>query len=126
MIKKEKCIVIDVDGTLCSVKKEGEEYCDLKPKKAVVNKINEYKKRGFYIILYTSRNMRTYEGNMGLIQANTAKVLIEWLDKNKIVYDELHFGKPWSGFGGFYVDDKAVRPDEFVKLDYKQIMELIK
>jgi len=37
-------------------------------------KLREYRSAGFYIILYTSRNMRTYGGNIGLIMANTAKM----------------------------------------------------
>ena len=34
-------------------------------------------------------------------------------------------GKPWCGFDGFYVDDKAVRPNEFKELSYEKIKELI-
>ena len=31
MIKEEKCIVFDVDGTLCPVKRSDQEYEDLEP-----------------------------------------------------------------------------------------------
>ena len=48
---------------------------------------------GFYIILNTSRNMRTYNGNIGLINKNTAKV--HYLEKYDIPYDEIYYGKPW-------------------------------
>ncbi len=127
MIKpeKEKVIVMDIDGCLCEKRKEGLSYDDLKPNASILNKLMEYKKEGFYIILYTSRNMNTYDNNLGLINANTAKTILDWLERWEILYDEIYFGKPWSGFKGFYVDDKAIRPTEFLSYDYEQIMNLL-
>ena len=69
--------------------------------------------------------MRTHEGNVGRINATTAKTVLTWLDKNNVPYDEIHFGKPWQGRGGFYVDDKTIRPDEFLRLDYDEILKLV-
>ena len=69
--------------------------------------------------------MRTYDGNLGLINANTLPVVMRWLDENDIPYDEILMGKPWCGIDGFYVDDKAVRPNEFKELSYEKIKELI-
>ena len=54
-------------------KKKTENYEDLIPFKSVIKKIEEYRAEGFYIILFTARNMRTYDGNLGLINANTSK-----------------------------------------------------
>tara|TARA_Y200000002_G_C22231296_1_gene475724 strand:- start:153 stop:539 length:387 start_codon:yes stop_codon:yes gene_type:complete len=125
MINKKKSIVIDIDGTLCPIKKKTENYEDLIPFKSVVKKIEEYRAEGFYIILFTARNMRTYDGNLGLINANTSKKIILWLEKHKIIYDEIYFGKPWPGEGGFYVDDRTIRPSEFIKLSYKEINKLL-
>lgn len=125
MIAEDKVLVVDIDGTLCGSKKEGETYLQIEPKMDVVNKLRQYKEDGFYVILFTARQMRTYQGNVGKINANTAKVLFEWLDVNKIPYDEVHFGKPWCGKRGFYIDDKAIRPSEFVNLTYEEIIKLI-
>lgn len=125
MIHSERALVMDVDGTLCRVKRPGESYADVHPVEAVVAKLREYRAKGFYIILHSSRNMRSYEGNLGLIIANTTRVLVDWLDRHEIPYDEIHLGKPWPGKGGFYVDDRAVRPDEFTRLSYEQIQELV-
>ncbi|MHC6202925.1 HAD family hydrolase [Breznakiellaceae bacterium SP9] len=110
----EMTIVMDIDGTLCPIKTADEKYIDLAPYTQVLEKLREYRKNGAYIILYTSRNMKTYGKNIGLINANTAKILLHWLDKWDIPYDEIHYGKPWAGEKGFYVDDRAVRPDEFI------------
>jgi len=125
MIEKENVLVMDLDGTLCPIKSKNERYEDLQPYVHVLEKLLEYRKKGFYIIIQTARNMRTYEGNVGRINANTAKVVFAWLDRHEIPYDEVHFGKPWSGKGGFYVDDKAIRPDEFVNLSYEEILGII-
>lgn len=125
MVKEEKCIVIDLDGTICPVKGKEEEYEDLLPYAEMLDKLHEYKAAGFYIILYTSRNMRTYGGNMGLITANTAKMTMAWLDRHNVPYDEIHFGKPWASRIGFYVDDRAVRPDEFLRLSQEEIEQLL-
>ena len=104
--------VFDIDGTICPIKKKEEHYEDLVPYKEIVEKIREYREKGAKITLYTSRNMNSYQGNIGLINARTAKVLLQWLEKWEIPYDEIIYGKPWPGHQGFYVDDRTVRPDE--------------
>ncbi len=118
-------IVFDIDGTLCPTKRADQSYADLKPAKEVVAKLREYHRQGFHIILQTARNMRTFRGNVGRIHAETAPVLIAWLARHRIPFDELHLGKPWPGKGGFYVDDKAIRPDEFARLSYAEIQKLV-
>ncbi|HOO27993.1 MAG TPA: capsular biosynthesis protein [Lachnospiraceae bacterium] len=118
--------IFDIDGTLCPIKKKEENYEDLIPYQEMVDKIREYKKDGAKIILFTSRNMNSYQGNIGLINANTAKVVLAWLDKWEIPYDEIIYGKPWPGHKGFYVDDRTVRPDEFLMLSVQELDELCK
>ncbi len=119
----EKKIIIDLDDTICST--ENGDYKNSKPKYDVINKIKEYKYKGFKIVIYTSRNMRTHNGNIGLINANTLPIILNWLEKHSVPFDEIIVGKPWPSFGGFYVDDKAIRPDEFLNLNYQQIKKLI-
>jgi capsule biosynthesis phosphatase len=125
MICKERCIVMDVDGTLCPIRKPEESYDDLEPFSDMLRQLREYKEKGFYVILFSSRNMNTFDGNVGRIAVVTGKQMMEWLDRHDIPYDEIHLGKPWPGRGGFYVDDKAIRPDEFMKLSYEDILKLV-
>lgn len=115
-------IVIDVDGTLAHSKGQGKEYSDCPPNEEVVAKLREYREKGFYIVVFSARQMRTYQNNVGLLQANTLPVLIDWLKEHDVPFDEVHVGKPWCGFDGFYVDDKAIRPDEFTSLSYEEVM----
>ena len=119
----KKKIVIDLDETICTTLNG--DYVNSSPKVNVIKKLCEYKEMGFYIIIHTSRNMRSYNGNIGLINAKTLPIIINWLEKNKVPYDEIVVGKPWPSSGGFYVDDKAIRPKEFVDLSYSEIQNLI-
>ena len=116
--------VFDIDGTLCPIKSKEERYEDLVPYSSVVEKLRYYKRNGAQIVLLTSRNMNTYGGNIGLINKNTARILLEWLDKWDIPYDEIIYGKPWPGHKGFYVDDRTVRPDEFMKYSPDELNEI--
>ncbi len=116
-------IVIDVDGTLCPIKPADRSYRDMVPYADMVAKIREYRALGFRIALYTARNMRTYQGNVGIINAVTAPELVDWLRRWDIPFDELYFAKPWAGEGGFYVDDRAVRPHEFLSMSYQELVE---
>ena len=115
-------IVFDIDGTICPIKKENENYADLVPKMDMIKKVRELKEEGYKIIFFTARNMRTYNGNLDLILQNTKPVLEEWLKKWNIPYDELIFGKPYPGKLGFYVDDKTLRPDELLSMSKEEPM----
>lgn len=120
-IYKNVTFIFDIDGTICPIKQLGERYEDLIPYADVVCKIKEYHERGARITLFTSRNMNTYKGNLGLINKNTAKILLEWLEKWEIPYDEIIYGKPWPGHKGFYVDDRSIRPDEFLNFSLEEL-----
>jgi len=124
--KVENCmkqIVIDLDNTITV--NDSSPYSDKPPNIDVIEMLKTYRERGFSIVISTARNMRTYEGNEGKIIANTVPIILEWLAKHDVPYDEVRIGKPWCGTEGFYVDDKAIRPQEFVSLSYDQIIELI-
>lgn len=118
-------IVLDVDGTLCPVKRPEQDYAELEPDAEMVARLRNLRaEAGAYIILQTSRNMRTYAGNVGKINANTAPVLLAWLKEWDIPFDEIYFGKPWAGRRGFYVDDRAVRPGEFLRYTEAELEKL--
>ena len=118
-----KRLIFDLDDTLCTT--QNSDYANAQPITEVIEKLRDYHRQGFTIVINTSRNMRTYQGNIGAINKNTLPIIIDWLRRHDIPYDELYVGKPWCGFEGFYVDDKAIRPDELVKLSYAEICQLI-
>lgn len=118
-----KNLVIDLDGTLTL--DTAASYQDKPVNTQVVEKLKEYHSKDFKITIYTSRSMRSSQGNIGKINAETLPQILEWLDRNAIPYDEVIVGKPWCGEEGFYVDDKAVRPSEFASLSYEEIIHLL-
>lgn len=120
----EYTFVFDIDGTICPIKQKDEKYEDLIPYEEVVEKIRYYKKNGAKIVFSTSRNMNSYDGNLGMVNANTAKILLKWLDKWDIPYDEIYYGKPWPGHKGFYVDDRTVRPSEFLEHSLEELNDI--
>lgn len=118
-----KRIIIDLDGTI--TRRETSDYENVAPNPEVVAQLREYREQGFEIVILTSRNMRTYEGNVGKINVHTLPTIIDWLERHDVPFDEIHVGKPWCGHDGFYVDDKTVRPTEFVRLGYEGVRELL-
>ena len=116
-----KRIIFDFDDTLTT----GGTLPGAEPNIELIEKLKEYKALGFDIIISTSRSVRTFNGNIGKINKETLPKLIVWLEKNNIPFDEIYVGKPWCGKEGFYVDDKSIRPTEFVNLSYKQIKKII-
>jgi capsule biosynthesis phosphatase len=119
-----KRLVFDLDGTLTH-DDPSVDYAERAPNAAMAEKLREYRLAGFEIVICSARNMRTYGGQIGKINAVTLPVIIDWLARHDIPYDELHVGKPWCGEHGFYIDDRAVRPAEFLDLSYEQIRALL-
>ncbi|MDZ4317436.1 MAG: HAD hydrolase family protein [Phenylobacterium sp.] len=117
-------LVFDLDGTLTH-DDPGVPYGERRVNRAVVDQLRAYRAMGFEIIICTARNMRTHGGQLGKINALTLPIILDWLARNDIPYDEIHVGKPWCGTDGFYVDDKAVRPSEFATLTYDEIRALL-
>lgn len=120
-----KRLVIDLDDTL-TIHKSAETYPDKAPNLPLIERLREYKAEGFEIIIQTARNMQTHQNSIGKINALTLPVVIDWLKRHDVPYDEIHVGKPWCGKEGFYVDDRAVRPSEFVNLSLDEIHTLLR
>jgi len=119
-----KRLVFDLDGVL-TIDDSSRSYADREPNLPVIDKLRDYRARGFEIVICSARNMRTHAGQIGKINAQTLPVILDWLGRHDIPFDEIHVGKPWCGDEGFYVDDRAVRPSEFVALSLEQIQALI-
>ncbi|EAL3939739.1 capsular biosynthesis protein [Campylobacter lari] len=118
-----KNIIIDLDGTLTL--DTDVPYKDKPINTNILRQLCYYKELGFKVTIFTSRNMRTYQGDIEKIKHNTLPIIVEWLDKHKVPYDDIIVGKPWCGYDGFYVDDKAIRPSEFAKYSYEEIIEIL-
>ncbi|WP_429090597.1 HAD-IIIC family phosphatase [Aeromonas rivipollensis] len=118
-----KKLIFDLDGTLTQANTSN--YRDVLPRLDVIARLKEFKALGFYIVISTARNMRTFEGNIGKINIYTMPIIIEWLNKHQVPYDEIIVGKPWCGDEGFYIDDRAIRPSEFANSSLEEIQHLL-
>lgn len=119
-----KRLIIDLDGTIT---KENPciAYKDKEPNIEVISRIRQYQEMGFTIVIHTARNMRSFNDCIGKINAHTLPTIIEWLKRHQVPYDEIYIGKPWCGTEGFYVDDRAIRPSEFISLSHEEVSALI-
>ena len=115
MTEKKLRICIDLDGTICEIRKDGQSYAEVKVKEGAKERIKALRDAGHIIIINTARNMGTTGHNVGKALKNVGKVTFEWLDKNGIAYDEIFFGKPNADIT---IDDRVVRFD-----DWKNITE---
>jgi capsule biosynthesis phosphatase len=106
-------ICVDLDGVICTLKKKGETYADVKLKPGVQETLKKYKDEGHYIIIQTARHMKTCESNIGLVNKRITKITLDWLDDHNIEYDEIYFGKPWCDV---YIDDNAYRFEGWDKI----------
>ena len=125
MAEKSKKIIMDVDDTI-TFHNSSPNYDEKLPRLDVIKKMVEYKDLGYEIILFSARNMKTYGGDISKINFYTLPILTSWLKKHNVPYDGLIMGKPWCGEEGFYVDDKSIRPKEFLELSEEEIKQLIK
>lgn len=95
----------DLDGTLVTFPTIHNDYASVLPIDKNIKHLKYLKKLGHTIIIYTARNMKTHNGNIGKINAHTTKIVFDTLDKYNIPYDEIYFGKPYADF---YIDDLAI------------------
>ena len=117
---KKLRICIDLDGTICNIRQEGESYADVKVKPYAAERIKALRAAGHTVIIYTARNMGTSGHNVGKALKNIGKITFEWLEKNKIEYDEIFFGKPNADI---MIDDRAFRfQDNWDKITEEELL----
>lgn len=99
-------IVIDLDGTICELKKTNESYTEVLPKSGVVDALNKFLDRGDTITIFTARHMKTCNNDIQLVKQRIEQVTKDWLKRHQIPYHHLIFGKP---YGDVYIDDLAIQ-----------------
>lgn len=125
-------IIIDLDHTICTPHDDADQsedphrkYRDATPDQDVIARLRAYRGKGAEIVIHTSRNMRTFGGDVQQIEKITLPLILDWLDRHAVPHDEVIVGKPWCGFDGFYVDDRAIRPSEFVAMTADEIEAML-
>ncbi|MEP7108273.1 MAG: HAD-IIIC family phosphatase, partial [Ferruginibacter sp.] len=80
-----KRLIVDLDDTV-SITIDGD-YINSSPVPEIIEKLKQYKKEGFEIVINSSRNMRTYKTNLGKINIYTLPNIIDWLRKHEVPFD---------------------------------------
>ena len=106
-----RSLVIDVDDTIS--KHTNRDYENAEPITEMIERVNQYFDAGWHIVYYTARGAVSCNGDVKLIEATRGPVLEKWMKDHGVKYHELRFGKP---IAVYYVDDKALRPDEFLNM----------
>ena len=110
-----RTLVIDIDHTICIPNDLAtdtyEKYGKAKPIWEMIEAIERAKKEGNYIILHTARRMATHNGDINKVIEDVGDITRDWLERYKVPYDELLFGKPNAVY---YIDDKALKPYQFI------------
>jgi ribonucleotide monophosphatase NagD (HAD superfamily) len=88
---KNKTLLIDIDGTICTEEKTFDRPL-AKPLPYAVEALKLLKKNGNIIILWTARGWEQY------------KITKKWLDQHGFVYDQIIMGKP---IVDYIIDDRA-------------------
>jgi len=108
----DKTLCVDVDDTICFT--ENFDYTASTPNEPVIAKLREARTHGWRIVLYTARGQGRSGGRIELISADVFEEVRSFCERFDVPFDEIVVGKPLARW---YVDDKAIRPDEFVELD---------
>lgn len=118
-----RTLVVDMDGTL-TIDDPGRSYADKLPNMDVIRKVREYAEKGYEIIIHSSRRMLTHGGDEARVIADIGPATFDWLKRYEVPYQGVRFGKPYAN-GAFYIDDKAVRPSEFLALSEEALLSLV-
>jgi capsule biosynthesis phosphatase len=109
---KKGTLVVDIDDTICTT--INRDYDNAIPHTEIIEKLNTLYRNGWEIVYYTARGQLSLNENLEEIKRLKIPEIRAWLNKHNVFYHDLIVGKP---YGTYYIDDKALRPDEFLKLE---------
>lgn len=98
----KKIFIFDLDNTICKTKKNF--YLKSKPKKDIIKKINQIKKNGHTVKVFTSRYMGRNNENRAYVKKKFYYKTFKQLKNWGLQFDELLMGKPSYDY---FIDDKS-------------------
>lgn len=106
-----KVLCVDVDDTICFT--TDRDYPNSTPNQPVINKLREAHALGYTIILHTARGQGRSNHSIAAVYDEVMAEIIEMCSRLEVPFDQIVLGKPLAIL---YIDDKAMRPDEFVEM----------
>lgn len=123
-------ILMDIDDTISRVDytlydhDDEIDFTQAIPNMKMINKIKELISKGINVTLYTARGM-PLTNDAEQARATRIDDLQCWLYKIGLGDIEVIFGKQWCWMEGFYVDDRSIRPSEFLENDLDGIKKIL-
>ena len=114
----KKTAVFDVDDTVLVT--QNRDYENSQPKMEVIEGMRALKEAGWFIYLHTARGMGRSNGDIVSVADDVFNEIETFCKKFNVPYDAIQIGKP---YGTVYIDDKAMRPEEFAA-QYKKLLEV--
>jgi len=112
----DKRVIVDFDDTIAITTTRDWETAE--PIWPTINKINNLHDKGWEIWIVTARGQLSCNGDFQKADKKYRKVIEDWLKKHSVKYHILSFEKRLASY---YIDDKALRPEEFVDLEIREI-----
>lgn len=110
-----KTLVVDLDDTISFT--TNRDFENATPNKELITKLNELYNSGWTINILTARGRLSCKS----LEEREQKYRIQiedWLNKNGVLYNSLSFEKPLATY---YIDDKAIKPEQFLETDFVKI-----
>lgn len=111
-------IVTDVDDTILFT--ENRDYANSRPNQPVIDGLRKLERNGWKIVLMTARGMGRSNGDIELVRKEVLAEIERFVEKYDVPCHEIVLAKP---FANAYIDDKALRPEEFVEKVDEMIAE---
>lgn len=108
-----RTIVMDIDDTISFSNLVGTVagYTHAVPNLPVIQTMQKLASEGYEFILHTARGWVSCNEDPIKAEEKYRIQIEEWLEKYKVPYSRIIFGKP---YGILYVDDKSMKPEEFI------------
>ena len=119
---KKLRLCFDFDNTLVTYPKIKNDYTTVEPIEKNIDFLKYMKTFGHTIIIYTARRMNTHSGNTGKVLCDIGKITFDTIEKFKIPFDEIYFGKPYADV---YIDDLALNCFDDMEKDLGYYMDKI-
>ena len=108
-----KRFVFDIDDTISFT--SNRDWENAKPNLPIIEKINKLYNEGWEIFLLTARGSISAPENA---DKKYRSIIEKWMKSHNVQYHKLIFGKPLAVY---YVDDKALTPDNFLSLEIEEL-----
>jgi len=107
-----KVLCVDVDDTICFT--QNRDYERSVPNTPMIEKLREARGLGYTIILHTARGQGRSNNNVASVADQVFDEIESFCKRFDVPYDDIVLYKPLAIL---YIDDKAIRPDEFLRME---------